>query len=227
MKIAVFGRHTTEIDNLAKSNGFEVVKENPEVVISHGGDGTLILSEFHYPGIPKLLLKSSQICKLCEPFSNEEILERFKGGKYKTRSIAKLEVEAKGKNLHAMNDIILHNDDPRHAIRYHVRLNDEPIPHHEVIGDGVVVSTPFGSTGYYKSITGSIFTTGIGLAFNNSTEQSDHVVLSEHDVIKIIITRGPATIYADNQDESISLTEGDEIIIKKSKHSAHIIQVGN
>jgi len=94
----------------------------------------------------------------------------------------------------------------------------------EIIGDGIVVATPsFGSTGYYKSITDSFFEVGIGLAYNNSTEQSDHVVLDENRIISIEITRGPAIIYADNQETSISLNKGDVATIKKSSQTAKIV----
>lgn len=225
MRTIIFGHRKTEIEDFARAHGLTLVEDNPDIVISYGGDGTLILSEFHYPGVPKLLLKSSKICKLCEPFTNEEVLGRFIDGHYTKENLAKLDISAKGTTLHAVNDVIVHNADPRHAVRYRVTINGEEMDH-EVIGDGVVVATAFGSSGYYRSITGSIFTTGIGLAFNNSTEQSNHIVLNEHDVIKLTITRGPARAYADNQETYIDLIEGDEVEIKKSRHSAHLIRVG-
>ena len=64
---------------------------------------------------------------------------------------------------------------------------------------------------------------GIGLAFNNSTEQSDHMVLKDQSVIKIRIIRGPAVIYADNQKEEIQLTVQDEALIRLAKTKAHIV----
>ena len=225
MRVAIFGHHKKEIEEEIKSLGFELVEENPEVVISYGGDGTLILSEFHFPSVPKLLLKSSKVCKLCEVFSNEEILQRFKNGKYTTKKLTKLEVSAHGKTLYAINDVIIHNENPRHAIRYHVDISGERNPKHEIIGDGLIVSTKFCSTGYYKSITGSIFNVGIGLAFNNSTEQVSHMVINEESMIKISITRGPVTVYADNQEDSFELKEGDEVVIKKSEKETEIVRV--
>jgi NAD+ kinase len=109
-------------------------------------------------------------------------------------------------------------------MRYKFSINGKNSGH-EIIGDGVVVSTPFGSTGYYRSITDSFFEVGIGLAFNNSTEQSDHMVLSEDSEIEILITRGPANIYADNQSEVLTIEEGKITTIKKSDKFAKIIRV--
>jgi NAD kinase len=121
-----------------------------------------------------------------------------------------------------MNDIILHNKDSRHAIRYNLKVNEKPLGK-EIIGDGIIVATPYGSTAYYRSITDSYFELGIGLAFNNSTEQSDHVVLKEDSVVSVTIARGDALVYADNQQDEIDVTEGSEITIRKSKEVTHIV----
>jgi len=121
-----------------------------------------------------------------------------------------------------MNDIVVHNSDPRHAIRYRYAVNGVQHPH-EVIGDGVVAATPFGSSAYYRSITKSTFQKGIGLAFNNSTEPFDHMVLSDDGVINVNISRGSAIIFADNQPEKIQLKDGQSVEIKKSAESAKIL----
>jgi NAD+ kinase len=224
-KVAMFGNHPEEVTDLVKSKGLEIVEKDPDAVITFGGDGTIILSEYYFPGVPKLALKSSRICKLCEPLENEEILTRFIAGTYKIKKVHKIEATISGKTLHAMNEIILHNVDPRRAIRYHMKINDEPMPKHEIIGDGAIISNAFGSTGYYRSITGSIFKVGMGVAFNNSTETNDHMVLEETDIVTIAITRGPGLVYADNQEDSIHVNEGDEISVKMSKHAAQLIRV--
>lgn len=225
MKILIFGRENSEIEKLIKTHGHTIVSENPEVVVSHGGDGTLILSEFYYPDIPKLPLRLSSVCKLCSSLPNEEVLKQFTSGQYTEVRLPKLNISAKGKTLYAVNDVIVHNTDPRHAIRYRVLINGEQRIDHEIIGDGIVAATPLGSSGYYRSITGSIFSSGIGLAFNNSTEQFDHIVLNGTDRVTIQITRGPARAYADNQEDYIDLTEGDTVEIKNSSHTAHLIKV--
>lgn len=221
MKVLVFGKNKQEAEKLLTEGGFEVAGKDPDFVVSYGGDGTLMKAEHAYPSIPKILLKDSLICKMCCPLPNAEIIKAIKEGHYQNEEMTKLEIEANGKKLYAMNDITAHNQDPRHAVRYSVSINGEDFGH-TIIGDGVVIATPFGSTAYYRSITDSFFQVGIGLAFNNSTEQSDHMVLKEDSVIKIKITRGPAIVYADNQAEAIIVNEGEEITIKKSTQKAFI-----
>lgn len=225
-KVIIYGKGERKIAESVSKCGFDIVKKNPDFVISFGGDGTVMRSEAQYPGVPKIILKDSKICKLCSPLPNDEILKKVATGKYKIEKYWKLEAESNGKKLLAINDIAIHNADPRHAIRYHVWINGKKVGN-EIIGDGVVVATPapFGATGYYRSITDSFFEVGIGLAFNNSIEQSDHMVLKEDSIIKLEITRGPAVVFADNQDDKIVLELGDKITLKKSSEVAKIVRV--
>jgi NAD+ kinase len=223
-KIIIYGNNTNDIGKTLKQNGFVIVDKSPDFVVSFGGDGTLMQAEEKYPGIPKIILKNSRICKLCSPLTNNEVLEKIQKGKYKIENSLKLICYAKRKELIAMNDITLHNSDPRHAIRYKFAINGKWIEH-EIIGDGIVVATPIGSTGYYRSITDSFFELGIGLAFNNSTEQSDHMVLKENSKIELEITRGPAVVFADNIDDKITLDVGDSIVIEKYKEVTKLVQI--
>ncbi|KKU91701.1 MAG: hypothetical protein UY23_C0001G0307 [Candidatus Jorgensenbacteria bacterium GW2011_GWA1_48_11] len=222
MKVLIYGRKQNEAEPLAKKIGFDLVRQNPDFVLSYGGDGTLMKAEHSFPGVPKVILRGGSVGKKASYLSNEQVLALFKKGDYKIKEFLKLSVTAKNKEMTALNDVTVHNQDPRHAIRYRIWTDDNPIEH-EIIGDGIVVATPFGSTGYYRSITGSFFDLGLGLAFNNSTEPVDHMILAESGEIKIRITRGPAAVYADNQEEYILLNDGEETIVKKSAGKAKIL----
>jgi len=234
-KVLIFGKEKDKVTDLVAESGFAVVAKNPDFVASFGGDGTVMHCEAKYPGIPKIVLRNSHVCKICSPFENAEVLQKIAAGKYKLEEFWKIEGKVvvkignktvnktNGKKLTALNDITIHNGDPRHAIRYKFFVNGKQIGG-EIIGDGVVVATPFGSTGYYRSITDSFFEVGLGLAFNNSTEQADHMVLRENSKVEIEITRGPAVAFADNQEEKITLQIGDKITVEKSSEVARIVR---
>jgi len=225
-KVILFGHSLEEISPLIKKYGFVISskKQDTDFVICYGGDGTLMLAEEKYPSLPKILLKGSRICKKCENVSNAEILSKVKSNKFKIIKIWKLEAKFENKKILGLNDIVVHNGDARHAIRYELFI-DDVLVRDEIIGDGVVISTPFGSTGYYRSITKSYFEEGIGLAFNNSTEAIDHLVLNEKRKIKILIKRGPAIVYADNQSQNFILDENHFVEITKSKNYAKVVRV--
>ena len=224
MKAIVFGHNVSDGEMLALNAGFQIVKKDPDFVISYGGDGTLMKAEYAYSGIPKIVLKDSAICKVCSSFPNKTVLQKVLEGSYDTKTLMTLDATVKDKTITGMNDIIVHNGDPRHGMRYRLWTNGKQIGN-IIIGDGIVVATPFGSTAYYHSITDSFFDIGIGLAFNNSIEQSGHVVLDDQAVIKLEVTRGPAVVYADNQKEYLELKEGEEVAIRQSVKKARWVIV--
>lgn len=224
--VLISGYDDAHIKALMSEAGFLLVDSDPDLVVSYGGDGTLMRAEAAWPGVPKLILKGSRVCKLCNVFPNDVVLRRVAADEYTVRDVWKLEATAGGVTMVGLNDIVVHNENPRHAIRYRLDISGHGSLGHEIIGDGIVIATPFGSTGYYRSITHSSFDLGIGLAFNNSTERFDHMVLRDDAVITVTLVRGPAAIYADNHTDGAVLREGDLATIRRSKTVARIISVG-
>ena len=104
-------------------------------------------------------------------------------------------------------------------MRYQVLIDNE-LYANEIVGDSVGVATVHGSTAYYRSITQSIFRVGIGLAFSNSTEEINHLVLDEKSEVAIRVFRGPALLIADNSPEMIEVPEHDEVIIRQAEEKA-------
>ncbi len=206
--------------------GLTEVKKGPDVVISYGGDGTFLLSEVKFPGIPKVMLRDSTICKKCVNLSAEEALKRLSERKFFENELIKIEAAYGDKKYLVVNDIIISHSVPTAAIRYKIYLNNIPyIDGKEIIGDGIVAATPFGSGAYYRSITDGVFSVGIGLAFNNSTEQVDHIVIKETDEIRFELTRGHA-ILAVPGHELEKIAEGASVTIRISKQKGKILTFG-
>jgi len=214
MKIRLSGRYLEDIRPFLEAGSFEIVEKNPELIITHGGDGTLLGSEREFPGIPKFPIRDRRTAPLCHEHDYEKQIEALRSGLLKKTELMKIRGTAGNSSLSGMNDIFIHNKDRVSAVRYRVWINDE-LYAEEIVGDGAGVATVHGSTAYYRSITHSVFRVGIGLAFSNSTEVTNHMVLPEDSVIKILIIRGPAILAADNSPESIELNEGDEVTIAK------------
>lgn len=224
-RFSIIGDGHEKIKELFISKGYVFDEVKPEFVIGYGGDGTLLRSEFIYPSIPKLFIKNTERGKLAQKKENNEVIEKFIFGAFYIKKVKKLEAVINGKEkILGAVEITLHNANPRSGVRYRVRIDDEE-HHHELIGDGVIVCNSLGSTGYYKSITDSYFEVGIGLAYNNSTEQADHVVLSNDRHIFITITRGPGMLFGDNQEAYFTLHEGDVVEFFESKKLFSIIEV--
>jgi len=224
MKLHIFGDSKDIVKPIFEGRGADFVEDDPDYVVSFGGDGTLMKAEFAYPGVPKLLLRNSAVCKKCSPLPNDDIVSRFFDKRFSLEEMIKIEVAAGGKKLAALNDVIIHNQDPRHAIRYKLWVDDKEISR-TIIGDGAVIATPFGSSAYYRSITHSFFDTGLGIAFNNSTEPFDHMVVPDTSTVRILIERGPALVFADNQKEFLELKQGEEVLVKKHPQKAKLVKI--
>ena len=216
MKVRLTGKNLHDIESLLPEFGLDVVDSGRfDMVIAHGGDGTMLSAEREFPGIPKLLMRDARTAPQCEEHSYRQMLEKFTCGKLKLSRLPKLFARVGDRKFRAINDIFVHNYKPMNALRYRVTINDD-LYAKEVVGDAVGLSSVHGSTAYYKSITHSIFRTGIGLAFSNSTEEVNHLVLPENSVVKITVVRGPGLIIADNDHNTLQVQEGEDIFLGQS-----------
>ncbi len=222
MKVALAGRDAAELRPLLREVGLIEDGQSPDVVISYGGDGTLLGTVRDWPDVPKLAIRLGRTCVKCPDHQDERVLRCLAAGHVSRTALMTIAASAKGQRLLALNDITLNKMSPVAGVRYRVWINEEPYSG-EIVGDGLVVSTPFGSTAYYRSITRSFFRVGIGVAFNNSTEQVDHLVLRESDRLRLVVTRGPALLCADNAPDAIQLREGDEAIVAKAEETTILL----
>ncbi len=218
MKTLLYGKNSKNIEGLVKQLGFEINSSNPDVVISYGGDGTLISSERTYPSIAKLPMRNSQVCKKCPNHENEVMLKKLLENKLKLKEYGKLETTFLYKTFYALNDFVIRNSDPTHTIRFKTSRTKDKL----LIGDGIVAATVFGSTGYFKSITKQTFNKGFGLAFNNTTEKISPVILKDNEKITFKLVRGKATLSFDNSPDIFTLDEGSEISFNLSDQKALI-----
>ena len=216
MKVRLIGKNLDDITGLLKDYDMQIITSGvPELVIAHGGDGTMLNSEREFPGIPKLLMRDCRTAPQCEEHGYREILDSFLNGRLKMVKLPKLTAYIRDEKIYAINDIFIHNYERMNALRYRVYINDE-LYAKEVVGDAVGISSVHGSTAYYKSITHSIFRTGIGLSFSNSTEEVNHLVLPETSVVRVSIVRGPGLVISDNDRRTLRADEGEEILLGQS-----------
>ncbi len=231
MRLQLYGKNSQDLTILADKLGFELVDENPDVLVSYGGDGTLLAAERQFPQIPKLPIRDSKVCKKCSDHETEHLLTLMKNQAIPLIQQAKLETEFDGNKLIALNDIVIRNKSAYHAIRFFVSKNGQkisptnnqlPTTSSLIIGDGIVASTPFGSTGYYQSITKSTFKENFQIVFNNTVVDIPPLEFTQKDIITMDIVRGPGEMTADNNPETIELVEGNKIVIRVSSETAQI-----
>lgn len=227
MKVLLHGNNSKKIIQLVQSLGFKIVDENPDLLISYGGDGTMLSAERKYPELPALPIRDSDFCRKCPKHEDKKLLTNLLAGRLKLTEYRKLHTKVYGKDLYALNDFVIRNTDAAHAIRFKVK---HVAPSDLIIGDGIILATPFGSTGYFKSITGQTFTEGFALAFNNTTRKIDPVYIDQDEIdtkddftyIEFELIRGKTILTFDNSSESFSLSEGTKLKFNLSNKVAKI-----
>jgi NAD+ kinase len=230
MKVAVVGFDRSILEKGLKQNGFTLDKLKPDIVISFGGDGSALFAEQLYPGIPRLMIKHSKVCETCNAGSVHEfspIFEKLKKKQYKVVKKIKLEGivgNDQKKMLVGLNEVNIAHAVPIKAIRFDVFVDNKLVAA-DLIGDGVVIATPYGSTAYFKAITGRTFSKGIGIAFNNVNQNIKYRFAPESAEIKVKLRRGPALMCADNNTTMVPLRNEDIITVRKSKEKAKIIEL--
>ena len=224
-KIALYGKKSELLEKLLKERGFALIRpeDDPDaLILCYGGDGAMLGAELRYPDRLKMPVRDYETAPHCPKHPLESQLDAMMNGQLRTSSLMKLQGTLGSMTRYAVNDIFIHNTNNVSALRYQVKIDDD-LYAREVVGDGVGVSTVHGSTAYYRSITHGSFRVGIGIAFSNSTELLNHLVLQEDSVIKVRILRGPAELVFDNSPEVIPLKEGDIVTIRKSDHVARML----
>lgn len=228
-RVKVFSQHgTSEIEAALVAEGFKIADNNPDFILCYGGDGTVLFTERTIPEIPKLIIKTSRVCRKFDYTLKQlkNLLSNIKKGNYCLHKKMKLEVEAKGKKLVGLNEIQIHLKLPIYAVRFSLSVNGRD--YKELIGDGVIIATVFGSTGYYKATGGKSFEKGIGISFNNLHNiDEESFVVKENSVVKLAIIRGPAWLLADNNENFIELDAGDTVTIRRSESVANFIYVSS
>lgn len=230
-KVAIVGKDTSKVDLMKGKllkRGFEFVEENPDLVISYGGDGMFLIAERIFPEVPKILIRDSDVGNMTCDLDICEIIDLYLAEKFEIEEIKKLKGIHRGRfevrNLIGVNDIVIRNSLPTEAIRFRYRINNGEWSN-ILIGDGLVVSTSYGSNkgAYFYSISQKSFESGIGVAFNNITEKVEPLFLSFEDKIEIEITRGSGIMVSDNNRDFINLEMGDKIIVNEIEDVARRI----
>jgi NAD+ kinase len=220
-RVAVFGGDLDAAAEAVERAGLTLVERDPQVVLCHGGDGTLLRAEREWPGAPKLPVRVGSRARLCPAHGLDGALSALAGGRLDRVSMEKLELVVGRRSFLALNDVVLRNENPATAVRFRLLMNDGDSG--EITGDGVVFATPFGSTGYYRSITGEAIESGFGVALNNCTDGRRSLPAGEATGVDVELLRGPAVVVYDNDLRAIPMRDGQVFRVQRSEHRAVVL----
>lgn len=226
LAVKVTGRNLDDLLPLLKKFPVEILGEDdgrkPDLVISHGGDGSLLGAERQFPGIPKCPIRDDAQNPKCPKHGVSKILKDLFAGELTKSKLDTLVAKGPdGRRISGVNDIVISRKLFSAAIRYRI-VCDGKVIRPQVIADGLVMSTPFGSTGYFQSITGGNLSAGIGLAYNNAVDGQRFDVIPLPKNLNIEILRGPAIVCADNNPDFLELETGDVLEVSSTRRRTSI-----
>ena len=151
--------------NLSKisSSGFRVASEqrilkHSDLMISIGGDGTMLNCSRKYglKGIPVLGINLGNLGFLNDipPEELTSSLTKILDGEYSEDNRFFLEASLKGKKTIALNEVVIHSGEIAQLIEYDLFINDSFVYRQKA--DGLIISSPTGSTAYSLSGGGPI-----------------------------------------------------------------------
>ena len=133
--------------------------KNPDIVISVGGDGTILQAAHTYPNKTIFGLHTGHLGFFANynPDTVDNLIEDINSNNYMTSTVdllsCKIE-EASGREItmNALNEITVIS--PKKTLIMDVKVDDEYLETFR--GTGLCVSTPSGSTAYNKSLFGAV-----------------------------------------------------------------------
>jgi NAD+ kinase len=150
------------------SETLEKIGESAEVVVALGGDGTLIRAARALAGsdTPILGVNLGSLGFLTECYREEltPALDKLDEGNYKIENRRMIEAHVSGDcmpamKLRALNDVVIDRGIVSRVIDLALYIEDEHVG--SFIADGLIVSTPTGSTAYSLAAGGPIMTPGL------------------------------------------------------------------
>jgi NAD+ kinase len=207
-----------------------------DLAVSLGGDGTIIrtIDLLSGSGVPVLGVNVGQLGYLTEvePEDLWTALDRFFAGDYQVESRMTLSVEVDGAgerlSCSALNEVVLEKTVSGHTVRLAISVNGEDFT--TAAADGLIVSTPTGSTAYNFSARGpivsprhrAIVVTPVAphMLFDRS------LVLGADESVGLEVLDGrPAALVVDGR-QMATLTAGDAVVCRTGRHDARFVTFG-
>jgi NAD+ kinase len=208
------------------------------LLLVFGGDGTMlqVVNQIHGLGTPILGINVGRLGFLTAISSNDlpGALQKLWRNDYviESRPLIEAAGPCQGKSIHmsAFNDIVISHGAVSRVIELDVHVDDQPLTRYR--GDGLIVSSPTGSTAYSLSAGGPIISPKAQVfaitpicahAISNRS-----VIISSSSTVRVkLLSRQMETIIAADGQIQAKLGANDAITIRRSRRSAKLLHLGD
>lgn len=219
------------------------IPEGTQCIIVLGGDGTLLQAarDVVHREIPLIGINLGNLGFLAEVDRQSvyPALDKLMAGDYEVEERMMLtgtvyhEGEIVGKDI-ALNDIVIGREGPLRVVKFHNYVNNEYLNSYNA--DGIIISTPTGSTGYSLSSGGPIVSPNAAMTIMTPiaphTLNTRSIIFPAEDVITVEIGEGRRRdkengLASFDGDTVIPMVTGDKIEIRKSAVSTRILKLNH
>lgn len=233
LAVGLKGKVEKKLLNQSKIVSETVLHKECDILISLGGDGTILRMArlVHRYSTPILGINLGKLGFLAEVSLDElnKCLDEIILGKFKIEERMMLEavIEKSKKQMYALNDIVLDLTGSSRMFSTHTYVNDELLS--KYMGDGIIIATPTGSTAYVLSNGGPIVTPQnksiliSPICPHNLTART--VVVPDESIIKLKVENAAGKIHvvADGQPQAF-FKPPVEIKIVRSKFTTKLVK---
>jgi NAD+ kinase len=212
----------------------EELGQTSEVLISLGGDGTMLASAraVGKHQTPILGINLGGVGFLTEINSNDlqNTLNKLKEGDYfiEKRMVLETEIEGVKKfDQYALNDVVIDKGEVARLFLLHLYAQEEFICSYSA--DGLIISTSTGSTAYNLAAGGPIINPQMNAIIVSPicphTLASRTIVFPDNETLKITVElpSREAVLTIDGQ-VAFGLKSGSSVLVRKAKHSVNLIK---
>lgn len=208
-----------------------------DLLITFGGDGTILhlakLVALHK--IPVLGINMGGLGFIAELEAGElEALRRLKDWDFQTEQRMMLDVSVirEGKQVYSnlgLNDAVIREGPISHVI--HLKIASDGRHLADIAGDGVIVSTPTGSTAYSLSAGGPVVepvaqTMVVCPICTHNMRFSSYVLSPEHTLTIELERNGrkPVYLFVD-ESRAFPLRSDDKVLVRRSKYVTKLVRL--
>jgi NAD+ kinase len=207
---------------------------DPDLVISVGGDGTMLRAaqHAHSSNVPLLGVNQGTLGYLTEVDAGEETkaLDAIFNGDYRIeeRMMLHCSVESvgDGDSFVGLNEVLVERDSRHRLVRLLVSVGGERLG--EFNADGVIVATPTGSTAYALSAGGPIVSPQasclVVVPVSAHMIFSRPVVVAPDETVEITEIRGPAALSLDGA-LGCELQEGSKVVVRRHERPLQLVRL--
>ena len=205
-----------------------------DLVVVQGGDGSMLSAARSLAGqdVPMVGVNQGRLGFMTDIASTKMIaaMSEILAGKHviEERTMLAAEVRRGGSVTFAtlaLNDAVVNKGSVGRLIEFVVNIDGEFV--YDLRADGLIVTTPTGSTAYALSADGPIVQPGVpGFALvpiSPHTLSNRPIMISDRSAIEISLKRaGDARLHFDGQLQC-DLQEGDRVLIRRAEHTIKFV----